>query len=939
MAEILGGLALIGKVISDRTDNAPVPHIKQRIRPKTTGNIYNSNQIRQTKKNLQKMADSKWNAAKNPEETGVIPKYYNRINRKTQDCDSVFSDECNISDSDVDERPLYEKGNDLLKKNREVEHFMNTRMKTSSPGGNDTFLNQFEPLSYDNPADPVAQNKVPEQVGNISRLSMERDLSLQNGFSKFGAKSTYNVIPEDKMTHNNMTPDFRPKKGYGFSIDEHQHINDLSQRKMDLYTGSLGNLEYRPKTERKPLFNPMIGLTHIYGEPVRTSEYESRFIPSRERRNEKPFQETRVTPGLNLGFNEVGRQGYQDPYRTTYKTVNELRTLNNPKLSYTTPVVHQLKGARQPTVPVVPKRRPMTFEEYGTTRMLPQFNSELSAPTIDGEYDPDNMATINRGTQERVTHGPAQFTYTLNTPDSMYPLVHESTKENFEDDGPRNTTMVQAQQARGFNDSWNAPMTQRMQPNEYVGPMFHQNTNKMYAFDTLDNIPDPNMRTIHENTEHFGAIGTSQYDKHVSFDSNNAIPDPNMRNIHSETDRYGSSIGTSQYEKRQAFDTNNAIPDPNMRNIHSEYDRAGANVGQSQYYKPQAFDTYNAIPDPNMRTIHLNANQYGTNVGNGQYSRSYAFDSQNAVSDPNMRNIHSEYDRAGTNVGQSQYYKPQAFDTNNAIPDPNMRNIHSEYDRSGIGMGQGQYSKHVAFNATNATPDPNMRTIHVDTDRYGKSIGNSQYHKQQAFDKHNATPDPTMRDMNVLENYCGTLGASQTDKPQAFDSYNAVPDPTMRDIYQFTDRAGFVGNGQLDKTIVFDMSSNIPDPTLREIHIDNNHVGTAGYHEAQTNRADVRNAHINVIKEPIGIGRAPTTCNFQKCPSMEGTMVQLCDNVQVNREFYPDIKQQVTPKMPTMYTRSSHELPNDEWHFDSHVVDNLNKNVYINNTQHVSHQQ
>ena len=69
---------------------------------------------------------------------------------------------------------------------------------------------------------------------------------------------------------------------------------------------------------------------------------------------------------------------------------------------------------------------------------------------------------------------------------------------------------------------------------------------------------------------------------------------------------------------------------------------------------------------------------------------------------------------------------------------------------------------------------------------------------------------------------------------------------------------------------------------------------------------------------------------------MDGTMVQLCDNIQIIRDMYPDISQQITPKMQTMYTRSSHELPNDEWHFNTHVTDNLKENPYINNTQHRS---
>ena len=869
MVEILGGLALLGTVITNKMNQSKQDNTlttNKVIEPKMKSNIYNSDQIRNIRGKIQRMADDKWEKSKNPSVTNVIPKYYNRT--KQCDNDSTFSDNCSdVSSNASDDVPLFEKGNNILKKNRVIEQFVGTAVDESETRNNsDSFLNQFAPMAFNNPKDPVAQNKIPEQVGNLSRLSLERDLNLQGGFSQVGNKMTYGVVPENQMTHNNMQPDFRPKKGYGFSMEEHAHINDVSQRKLDLFSGSLNNLDYKPKTERKPLFNPMIGLTHIYGTPVMTSEYESRFIPSREKRNEKPFQETRVTPGLNLGYNEVGKQGYHDTYRALDKTVNELRTPNKYKTSYTTPVIEQMKGNMQPIKPVVAKRRPMTFEEYGTKRMLPQFNSEFTAPTVYGEYNPSNMATTNRGTHERVTHGPAQYMNTLSTPESLFPLVHDSTRENFETDGPRNATVIQAQQARGFNESWNAPMTQRMQQNEYVGPLSNQTSNKMYVYNTLDNIPDPTMRDLHQNMDRVGAsVGQSQYYKPQAFDEMNAIPDPTMRDLHQNMDRAGNSIGQSQYYKPQAFDANNAVPDPTMRDTHQNMDRAGNGVGNSQYYKPQAFDAMNAIPDPTMRDIYQNTNR----VGNG--------------------------------VGNSQYYKPQAFDANNAVPDPTMRDIYQNMDRAGNGVGNSQYYKPQAFDAMNAIPDPTMRDIHQNTNRAGNGVGNSQYYK-----------------------------------PQAFDANNAVPEPTMRDLHQNADRAGFIGNSQHNKTIVFDMTSNIPDPTMRDLHIDNKYIGPIGSHLAQMNRGDMRNAYINVTKEPLTIGRAPTTSNYNKCPSMDGTMVQLCDNIQINRDLYPDIKQQVTPKMPTAYTRESHELPNDEWHFNTYVKDNLNGNQYINNTQHKS---
>jgi len=57
---------------------------------------------------------------------------------------------------------------------------------------------------------------------------------------------------------------------------------------------------HHQKTERRPLFNPHVDLTLTYGMPNYTDYLESRYISSKDRRNELLQQPTRITPGLNL---------------------------------------------------------------------------------------------------------------------------------------------------------------------------------------------------------------------------------------------------------------------------------------------------------------------------------------------------------------------------------------------------------------------------------------------------------------------------------------------------------------------------------------------------------------------------------------------------------------------------------------------------------------
>jgi len=230
-----------------------------------------------------------------------------------------------------------------------------------------------------------------------------------------------------------------------------------------------------------------------------------------------------------------------------------------------------------------------------------------------------------------------------------------------------------------------------------------------------------------------------------------------------------------------------------------------------------------------------------------------------------------------------------------------MRNIHDKYDRAGQ-IGNSQYAKPQAFDFINGTPDANMRNIHDKTDRAGQ-VGNSQYSKPQAFDFTNATPDANMRTVHARTDRAGQMGNSEYSKPQAFDFALAVPDATMRNVHDRTDRAGFVG------------------PTFME---------------KQRSRGDADNMRVNDTKEIIALGREPTTCNYNKGPTIDMTMVQLKEPLVVKRELYPDIKEDTTYKFGTYYTQNRASLDQQSYRFFTFVDENLQGNPYINNVIHRS---
>lgn len=186
-----------------------------------------------------------------------------------------------------------------------------------------TWIHQLDPMKFDNTSGPVASNGINDDLcrnhSDIARIELERDMAINGGYSSFDKHDdgTYGVVNPNSIefNHTNMVPNVRK----GPSIIQEAKRADLYKRKLELFTGSTNNIDWKPKIERAPLFSPLIGAQNIYGSPVRTPEFESRYFPGKERRNEFPIQQIMVTPGLNLGPYDVGKQGYQEPVRPNCK--------------------------------------------------------------------------------------------------------------------------------------------------------------------------------------------------------------------------------------------------------------------------------------------------------------------------------------------------------------------------------------------------------------------------------------------------------------------------------------------------------------------------------------------------------------------------------------------------------------------------------------------
>ena len=423
-------------------------------------NIYDSWNIKNNRRKSNAVANERHLESYNPEKTGIVPNNYNQrkfsqenVNRANarrkmnkssnsyfNDNDSVFSDDGNNNVETMSQDSfsnnhvsLFRKSN-LLSDNRVFErNFLknNTDTTTSPPG----FLSQFDQLEFNNPSDPVSSNAAPKIAGpggNTARLEMERDLALTGEYSKFTENNdmTYGVVDDKDFLHNNMMPFFKSGFGKGYGPDSifQKKLDDVKQRTNELFSGSSKSVEYRPKTERRPLFNPQVGNTWIYGMPNFTDYFETRHMPGRERRNEQLTQPVRITPGLNIGYNEISKMGFQETFRPLPKTVDELRIAPDPKISFPSVIIPGMKGQKGQITPNVTKRSPEKFAENDPRDLLKSL-SYYRAPSIYGNYD---APATNRQMTTKAWYGAAGAEPTLHKPNSMLEQSSPSLRENFE---------------------------------------------------------------------------------------------------------------------------------------------------------------------------------------------------------------------------------------------------------------------------------------------------------------------------------------------------------------------------------------------------------------------------------------------------------------------------------------------------------------------------
>lgn len=156
----------------------------------------------------------------------------------------------------------------------------------------------------------------------------QKSSNSSNGSNVFKTLAGEQIKSED-INHNNMNLYFGGKTNGVDSIN--------SSSILDTYTGQ-GTYDIK-KEEIATFFKPENNTQNVYGNQNKNDFYQSRVNASQRHANDKPWQEIKVSPGINKKYNDnVTTSGFNNynESRDTWmpKSVDDLRTSNNPKNVY-----------------------------------------------------------------------------------------------------------------------------------------------------------------------------------------------------------------------------------------------------------------------------------------------------------------------------------------------------------------------------------------------------------------------------------------------------------------------------------------------------------------------------------------------------------------------------------------------------------------------------
>ena len=741
------------------------------------------------------------------------------------DSDSDFSDDDNIKFVKIQEK---------LKSRKNVDSDSDDEQERIHPEKKqqNQFSSQYSPLSFGNIQTPSSFNSFNSQ-SKIFTPTQYNSNSIE--FSNFNPNDASYGVSGD-MTHNNMMPFFKSKT-YGHDNGFNERQTEHSIRNVNLMTGSDQNLQFKHKQEVKALFDPVVNkVDSVTGTPNFNDFHQSRFVPSQYRQGEKPFQPIYVAKGLNLGYGSQGHGGIigGDNYRALPKNIDQLRTLNNQRITYTLPTIAGQKGHNRGIIGEMNKNGQDRFHYNDINSLIPNSAIE-NAPSLYGKVNLKDQQRSNENTHLNPSNGGKHANYFIN-PNNLIP--NATNRENMQSNLTNISNGVKSYLFNSINAIPNETLRSLLSEKIYIS-----NANGNYKQGQNLNYT-PNETTLKETTENNIYLAPlSGAEQSYLFNHLNAIPDQNLRNlINSCNSNNGNFSGNFTQLKLYNYDD---VQGTNLRNIIENNNHSGNFSGN---YDGSKLFNYDDTPQKTLRNITENNNHSGNFSGNYDGSKLFNYDDMPQTT---LRNITENNNHSGNFSGNYDGSKLFNYDD---TPQTTLRNIIENTNYAGTFTGNYEASR--LFNYDD-TPQTTMKEINENNKNILNIIGNYSQGKTREL---NAVSRHTLKE--CIENSQHLLNVASMQKQSKLFNYDDKAKTTLRELIENTKNISNVASTILKQGKLFNYD-DVPDITLRNLTENNKHIiGTKGY--TQEGKSHFEKTLLNTQKEILLKKREPTNSNVSK---------------------------------------------------------------------------
>ena len=549
--------------------------------------------------------------------------------------------------------------------------------------------------NYNKSKDTINTNVVARQFNSKMFNTEVTPIKYLQNNSKADTKgyiSELSGLPINKETFKNKNLPFFGSHIRQTSVSENNNI-------LDNHTG-VESFQQK-KCTPLPLFEPTKNQNVVFGTENTTDDTKNRYVPSKYKRQELPFEQIRVGPGMNSEDGSKPSGGFHQDTREYVipKSVDDLRPKSDPKISYKGRIIPGKSINSKTTLePSVMKNRPDTFYINSSDRYF------TTATGVLKETQRSHQILKDTNRKDSVNYsgsaGPAQVKN--HTKRSLY---KKSTKQNFKYSGPRNLhkkdIKVSDYGKEGFQIGSNereitgkrthtsnvtsvvksliAPILDVMKTTkkENVEENVRQ-TGNMGSGNTKNVVWDPNdvakttikETNIHNNRQ--GNINSTSNDRGVAWDPND-VAKTTIKETNIHNNRQGNINSTSN-DRGVAWDPNDVAKTTiKETNIH---DNRTANINTTQRNKGTVLDHKNM----KFRTTIRETIDPEENILNMKVSEKLSVKDPNDVAKTTIKETNIHNDRSGNIAGP---VKLTVYDPNNiaktTIKETNIDNNHTGY--------------------------------------------------------------------------------------------------------------------------------------------------------------------------------------------------------------------------------------------------------------------